>query len=127
MRCHVDKWEEERIDSYNEQCFADAVEELFDEDDLEFYGPDDILWEIEDLQKRYHMFVESGYDMAEVLEIPDDMILLDYEHYFWMNDVTDENLFVTKHRTHRRKERTGKRVMGKQDGPLNVECLIICV
>jgi hypothetical protein len=128
MRCHLEKWENERIDSYNEECFNNALEEIFDEDELEFYGPDDILWQIEELQKRYHTFFETDYDMAEVLEALQEEIATVGRGWIWDDmDDTGKNLFVTKHKTQRRRSRNGARVLGKCDGPLNIECLIIFV
>ena len=128
MRCHTEKWENERIDLYNEECFNNALEEIFDEDELEFYGPDDILWQIEELQKRYHTFLDTDYDMAEVLEALEEEIATASNGWIWDDiDDTGKNLFVTKHKTQRRKSRNGTRVLGKHDGPLNIECLIIFV
>ena len=129
MRSHLDKWEDEKVDAYNEECFNNAFEELFDEEELEFYGTDDILWEIEELQKRYHEFVDSPYDMADVLEALEEEIQAGCGgNWFWDDiDSNDKNIFVTNHKTHRRMARNGKRVMGKQDGPQNIECLIIFV
>jgi len=126
MRCHLEKWEDERIVAHNEQCFNEVFESFFDEADLEFYGTDDILWEIEELQKRYHQFAYSGYDMADVLDAPDeDIINISSE---WIpDDPVIKNLFVTKHQTQRRKARNGKRVLGKRDGPANLEYFLICV
>lgn len=128
MRKHLDKWEDERTDAHNEECFNNVLEQIFDEEDLQFFGPEDILFEIEEIQKRYHMFVDSGYDMAEILDAPEEELCMEANYWIW-DDVKNNirSLFVTKHQTQRRKVRNGKRVMGKQDGPLNVDCLIIFV
>ena len=126
MRSHLDKWEDERIAAYNEECFNNAFEELFDEEEMEFYGPDDILWEIEELQKRYHQFVDTEYDMADILEALEEEFVTTSN--FWILDgVDDSNLFVTNHKTHRRMMRNGKRVMGKNVGPLGIDYIILVV
>jgi hypothetical protein len=127
MRCHLEKWEDERIDNHNEECFNQVFESFFDAEDLEFYGTDDILWEIEELQKRFHMFADSGYDMEEVLDAPDEAIITASPFYFY-DQVLVKDPFVTKHQTQRRKSRNGKRIMGKRDSASSfVECvLIVC-
>ena len=127
MRTHLDKWEDERADAHNEECFNQVFESFFDEDELECYGTDDILWEIEELQKRYHQFVDSGYDMEDILNALDEELITVGGMPLILNDLFDKNLFITKHQAQRRKMRNGKRVMGKQDRPLNVECIIIFV
>ena len=126
MRSHVEKWDDERDKTYNEECFNNALEELFDEDDLEYFGTDYILWEIEELQKRYHEFIDTEYDMAEILEAPDEEILTVNNQIIW-DDISDDkaNLFVTKHRTQRRKIKQGTRVSAKYDRPIKIECIII--
>lgn len=129
MRCHVDKWEDERVAAYNEECFNEALEQIFDEDDLEYYGTDEILWEIEELQKRYHDFVDSPYDMADVLEAMEEEIqAVSGKHWVW-DDINhnNKNIFVTKHRTHFRRMRNGKRVIGKRDGPLGVDYILLWI
>ena len=125
MRTHLDKWEDERVDAYNEECFNQVFESFFDEDDLEFYGTEEILWEIEELQKRYHQFVHSGYDMEEILNALDEEIITMGGIPSILNDLFDKNLFITKHQTQRRKVRNGKRVMGKQDSPMGLEMIIL--
>jgi hypothetical protein len=124
MRTHVEKWEHERVDAYNEECFNQVFESLFDEDDLEFYGTGDILWEIEEIQKRYHRFIETAYDMEDVLNAHDDDIITVGGPLF-IYDLFDKNLFVTKHQTHRIKSRNGKRVMGKRDSPMGVDMILL--
>jgi hypothetical protein len=129
MRCHVDKWEDERVAAYNEECFNEALEQIFDEDDLEYYGTDEILWEIEELQKRYHDFVDSPYDMADVLEAMEEEIqAVSGKHWVW-DDINhnNKNIFVTNHRTHFRRMRNGKRVIGKRDGPLGVDYILLWI
>jgi hypothetical protein len=124
MRIHLDKWEDERIDAHNEECFNQVFESFFDQEDLEFYGTDDILWEIEELQKRYHMFADSGYDMEEILDAPDEDII-NVGYPMIPDDPFFKDLFVTKHQIQRRRSRNGKRVMGKQDSPMGVECILL--
>ena len=127
MMAHVDRWIDERIDAYNEECFNAALEEIFDEDDLEFYGTDDILWEIEELQKRFHTFVDTEYDMEDVLDAMDeDIQAVSGNRWIW-DDIkdNDKNIFVTKHRTHFRRMRNGKRVIGKRDGPQGIDLIVI--
>jgi hypothetical protein len=125
MRKHLDKWEDERADAHNEECFNNVFEEIFDAEELEFYGTDDILWEIEELQKRYHTFVDSGYDMEEILNAFEEDIITSGGLPPILDDLFVKNLFITKHQTQRRKSRNGKRVMGKRDSSLGVELVIL--
>jgi hypothetical protein len=125
MRTHLDKWEDERVDAHNEECFNQVFESFFDEDELECYGTDDILWEIEELQKRYHQFVDTGYDMEDILNALDEELITVGGMPLILNDLFDKNLFITKHHTQRRKMRNGKRVMGKRDSSLGLELVIL--
>jgi hypothetical protein len=127
MEKHLDEWEDERIDAHNEECLNNALEEIFDEEDLEYFGTEDILWEIEQLQKRYHTFLNSGYDMEEILNASEEEIITSSRLPPILDDMFIKNPFVSKHKSQERKMRNGKRVMGKQDRPLNVECIIIFV
>ena len=129
MMSHVDRWIDERIEAYNEECFNAALEEIFNEDDLEFYGTDDILWEIEELQKRFHTFVDTEYDMEDVLEAMDEEIQAVSGNSWIWDDIkdNDKNIFVTKHRTHFRRMRNGKRVIGKRDRPLGADYILFWI
>jgi len=125
MRKHLDKWEAEGIDAHNEECFNNALEEIFDEEDLEYFGTDDILFEIEELQKRYQDFVYSGYDMEEILSASEEDIITSSGLPHILDDMFIKNPFVSKHQSQRRKMRTGKRVMGKRDSSLALELVIL--
>jgi hypothetical protein len=125
MRVHLEKWNDERIEAYNQECFNEIFESLFDEDDLEYFGTEDIMWEIEELQKRYHQFVDTGYDMEEILNAPDEDIITIGGLPATCDPLFYKNLFITKHKTHRRKVRNGKRVMGKRDSPIGVDVIIL--
>lgn len=125
MRTHLEKWNDERVESYNEECFNSVFESFFDEDDLAYFGTEDIMWEIEELQKRYHQFVDSGYDMEEILNLPDDEIITVGGLPPTCDPLFYKTLFVTKHKTHRRKARNGKRVMGKRDSPMGLDVIIL--
>jgi hypothetical protein len=125
MRCHIDKWEDERVEAHNQECFNNVLETFFDEEELEFYGTEDIMWEIEELQKRYHQFINSGYDMEDILNADEEDIITSGGMPPILDDMFDKNLFITKHQTQRRKTRSGKRVMGKRDSSLGVEIVIL--
>ncbi len=112
MRHHLDKWEDERIDKHNEECFNEVFESLFDEEEMEFYGSEDIMWEIEELQKRYHQFVDTGYDMEEILNEYDEDIFVEYLKHFWPVDIAKLYLFISKHKFKKSSRRTGKRITG---------------
>jgi hypothetical protein len=125
MRCHLEKWEDERIEAHNQECFNNVLETFFDEEELEFYGTEDIMWEIEELQKRYHTFIHSGYDMEDILNADEEDIITSGCGPAILDDMFNKNMFITKHKTHRRMMRNGKRVMGKRDSSLGVELIIL--
>jgi hypothetical protein len=125
MRCHIDKWEDERVEAHNQECFNNVLETFFDEEELEFYGTEDIMWEIEELQKRYHQFIDSGYDMEDILNADEEDIIISGGYPAILDDMFNKNLFITKHKTQRRMMRNGKRVMGKRDSSLGLELVIL--
>ena len=66
--------------------------------------------------------------MAEILDAMEEEIVNEKTFLIW-DDIkdNDKNIFVTKHRTHFRKIRNGKRVIGKSDGPIGIDDLLLWI
>ena len=67
MRSRVCEWEEEREEEHNESVLSEAFDFIL-ENAEDFEDMEDVMYELMDIQERYHLIVNNGYEVEGLLD-----------------------------------------------------------